>query len=64
MELTKESVYVLFRVKHNQIVNLFTDACIANRQAQFLRYCHGNSTFAVPSSLVSTIPVTPATFKN
>src|SRR5215470_3438077 len=43
--VAKKTVHILFRVEHDQIINLFSDARVANGQAQFLGNRHCNSTF-------------------
>src|SRR5690349_11193630 len=43
--VAKKTVHVLFRVEHDEIINLLSDARIANGQAEFLCDRHCNSAF-------------------
>lgn len=41
----KQTIDVLLRIKDHQVVNLFADARIANRQVEFFRDGDGDATF-------------------
>ena len=55
----EERVDERFGVEGQQVVDFLADADVADRQAKFAAMATTTPPFAVPSSLVSTMPVTP-----